>query len=85
MAGPTAFLVFLRAGSPLHRVAPAQNGFSIAPAGDDAAARAAFQAIAEVAVEREGQGYRVADVRMSEETGAYDEVLIAPFPTASPT
>ena len=79
MAKLMEYLDFLRAGSPLHRVVPAEGGFSIVPAGDDAAAREAFQAGAEVAVEREGQGYRVEDVRMSEETGGYDAVAIAPF------
>lgn len=79
MTGPSSYLEFLRAGSPLHRVVARETGFSIVPAGEDPAARAAFQALAEVAVEREGQGYRVADVRMSEDGDGYEEVFVAPL------
>ncbi|MBC6982989.1 hypothetical protein [Caulobacter sp. 17J80-11] len=73
------YLDFLRAGSPLHRVTPCETGFSIAPVGEDPAAREAFQAVAEVAVEREGQGYRVADVSMSEVSGGYEAVFVVPL------
>ncbi|NEX91279.1 hypothetical protein [Caulobacter sp. 17J65-9] len=73
------YLDFLRTGSPLHRVTPCESGFCIAPVGEDAAAREAFQALAEVAVEREGQGYRIADVTISEVSGAYEVVFVAPL------
>lgn len=79
------YLDFLRAGSALHRVVTGDAGFSIVPASEDPAAREAFQAVAEVAVEREGEGYRVEDVSMSEDAGGYDQVWIVPTSTSLQT
>lgn len=79
-----SYLDFLRAGSHLHRVVPGAAGFAIVPAGEDPAARAAFQAVAEIAVERDGEGYRVEDVSMTEDQGGYERVIVA-VPTPSGT